>query len=166
MFQDEAGFGRINKPKRCWCPAGVRPVTPCHHIREYRYAYGAVEPSTGDSFFLVMPNCNTDSMNVYMKHLSNEFRQDLILLIMDKASWHRSKSMNIPENIRIMHIPPYTPEMNPIEQIWKELRKLGFRNELFNTLELVVDRLCDTINSLPKSTVKSITARDWIVSMS
>jgi len=50
MFQDEAGFGRINKPKYCWCEKGVRPVVPCHHIREYRYAYGAVEPQTGSLF--------------------------------------------------------------------------------------------------------------------
>jgi len=165
MFQDEAGFGRINKPKRCWCPAKVRPVTPCQHIREYRYAYGAVEPLTGDSFFLVMPYCNTACMNVYMENLSREYPDDLILLVMDQASWHRSNGLAIPENIRILHIPPYTPEMNPIEQIWKELRKSGFRNELFKTLDKVVDRLCDTINSLTCETVKSITGRDWILSM-
>ena len=52
MFEDEAGFGRINKPKRCWCPKGQRPSVPCHHIREYRYAFGAVEPLSGESFFL------------------------------------------------------------------------------------------------------------------
>jgi len=165
MFQDEAGFGRINKPKRCWCPAGVRPVTPCQHIREYRYAYGAVEPLTGDSFFLVMPYCDTNCMNVFMEHLSKTFPNDLLLLGMDKASWHRSKGLIIPDNIRILHIPPYTPEMNPIEQIWKELRKLGFRNEFFQSLEKVVDRLCDTINSLTMDTIKSITGRDWIISM-
>lgn len=51
MFQDEAGFGRINKPKYCWCEKGIRPSVPCHHIREYRYTYGAVEPVTGNSFF-------------------------------------------------------------------------------------------------------------------
>ena len=66
MFQDEAGFGRINKPYHCWCPAQVRPFVPCHHIREYRYAYGAVEPLTGESFFLVLPYCNTDCMNTYL----------------------------------------------------------------------------------------------------
>lgn len=165
MFQDEAGFGRINKPKRCWCPTGTRPVTPCQHIREFRYAYGAVEPLTGESFFLVMPYCDTICMNVYMKHLSKAFPNDLLLLVMDKASWHRSKGLIIPENVRILHIPPYTPEMNPIEQIWKEIRKLGFRNEFFKSLDKVVDRLCDTINSLTMDTVKSITGRDWIVSM-
>jgi hypothetical protein len=55
MFQDEAGFGRINKPRYCWCRKGIRPSVPCHHIREYRYAYGAVEPQRGESFLLVLP---------------------------------------------------------------------------------------------------------------
>mgnify|MGYP001051541907 FL=1 len=67
MFQDEAGFGRINKPKYCWCGEGIRPSVPCHHIREYRYAYGAVEPMTGDGYFLVMPYCNTVCMNIFLK---------------------------------------------------------------------------------------------------
>jgi len=165
MFEDEAGFGRINKPKRCWCPAGIRPVTPCQHIREYRYAYGAVEPLTGDKYFLIMPSCDTVCMNVFLEYLSSAFPDDLILLTMDKASWHRSKDLIVPENIRILHIPPYTPEMNPIEQIWKELRKIGFRNEMFKTLEKVVLRLSDTIRSLTNETVKSITGRDWILSM-
>ena len=127
MFQDEAGFGRINKPKYCWCEKGIRPTVPCHHIREYRYAYGAVEPLTGDNFFLVLPQCNTDCTNTVL-----------------------------------FFIPPYTPEMNPIEQIWKELRKRGFKNEVFATLEKAVDRLCDTICSLSPAVIHSITGRSWI----
>ena len=66
-------------------------------------------------------------------------------------------------DIVLFHIPPYTPEMNPIEQIWKEIRKRGFRNEVFATLEKVVDRLCDTICSLTPNTIFSITGRDWII---
>lgn len=63
MFQDEAEFGRINKPKYCWCEKKTRPSVPCHHIREYRYLYGAVEPETGDNLFWIMPRCNTKYMN-------------------------------------------------------------------------------------------------------
>ena len=88
-----------------------------------------------------------------------------ILLATDRATWHKSKTLKIPDNIELFYIPPYTPEMNPIEQIWKEIRKRGFRNELFQTLDKVVDRLCDTICSLTKETVKSITGREWILSL-
>jgi len=165
MFEDEAGFGRINKPKRCWCPKGARPVVPCQHIREYYYAYGAVEPQTGESLFLVLPNANTDCMNVFLQELSKAYAEDYILLIADRASWHRAKSLTTPDNIRIFHIPPYTPEMNPIEQIWKEIRKIGFKNEMFQTLDKVADRLCESVNSLSCDIVKSITGRDWLLSI-
>lgn len=77
MFQDEAGFGRINKPKYCWCRKGIRPSVPCHHIREYRYAYGAVEPLTGESCFLVMPYCNTVCMNLFLNQLSKQYPDDI-----------------------------------------------------------------------------------------
>ena len=163
MFQDEAGFGRINKPKYCWCQKGFRPCVPCHHIREYRYAYGAVEPLTGESFFLVMPYSNTNCMTVFLEHLSKEFPDDLIILVCDGAAWHKSRSLVVPSNIELFFLPPATPEMNPIEQIWKEIRKRGFRNQVFSTLEKVIDRLCDTICSLTQQTISSITKRGWIV---
>jgi putative transposase len=165
MFEDEAAFGRINKPKRCWCPPGVRPSVPCHHIREYRYAFGAVEPLTGESCFLVLPNADTACMNLFLHELSSRYADDTILLADDRASWHRSKELVVPDNIRLFHLLPYTPEMNPIEQIWKELRKRGFKNELFASLNSVVDRLCYVINSLNLDIIKSITGRQWILSM-
>ena len=80
MFQDEAGFGRINKPKYCWCMKGDRPSVPCSHIREYRYVYGAVEPLTGESTFLIMPYCNTICMNLFLDALSKKYPDDMILL--------------------------------------------------------------------------------------
>ena len=162
MFQDEAGFGRINKPKYCWCSTGIRPLVPCHHIREYRYVYGAVEPMTGEGFFLIMPYCNTVCMNTFLEEMSKNYPDDDILMVCDGAAWHKSNGMKIPENITLLNIPPYTPEMNPIEQIWRELRTQGFRNEVFQTLEKVVDRLCVTINDLSPQLISSITCRDWI----
>lgn len=163
MFQDEAGFGRINKPKHCWCEKGIRPSVPCHHIREYRYVYGAVEPLTGEDCFLVMPQSNTVCMNIFLEELSKQYHQDRILLVCDGAAWHKSNTLKIPGNIELFYLPPYTPEMNPIEQIWKEIRLMGFRNEIFATLEKVIERLCDTICKLTPAIIKSITARDWII---
>ena len=163
MFEDEAGFGRINKPKYCWCFPGLRPVVPCHHIREYRYTFGAVEPLTGDSTFLILPYSDTLCMNIFLKHLSETYPDDRIILACDGASWHRANALEVPSNIRIFYLPPATPEMNPIEQVWKEIRKRGFKNEIFQTLEKVVDRLCIVIRSLSSETIQSITGRNWIV---
>lgn len=111
MFQDEAGFGRINKPKYCWCIKGYRPSVPCHHIREYIYAYGAVDPMDGDGFFLVLPYCNTTCMNLFLQKLSEIYPDEIILLCCDGAAWHKSGTMNIPKNIELFFIPPYTPEI-------------------------------------------------------
>ena len=104
-------FGRINKPKYRWCGNGIRPSVPCHHIREYRYAYGAVEPLTGDGGFRVLPYCNTVCMNIFLKQLSEKYADDIILLCCDGAAWHRSAGLELPDNIVLFHIPPYTPEM-------------------------------------------------------
>ena len=99
MFQDEAGFGRINEPKYCWCEKGTCPSVPCHHIRKYRYAYGAVEPLTDESCFLIMPYCNTVCMNLFLRELSNQFPDDIVLLCCAGAVWHKSNMLDIPENI-------------------------------------------------------------------
>ena len=81
----------------------------------------------------------------------------------EDAQTYVDNKLHIPENIELFYIPPYTPEMNPIKQIWKELRITGFRNEVFASLEKVVDRLCDTICTLTSDTIKSITRRSWII---
>ena len=120
---------------------------------------------TGENFFLIMPYCNTVCMNVYLKELSKRYSEDVILPCCDGAAWHKSAGLELPENIVLFLIPPYTPEMNPIEQIWKEIRKRGFRNEVFATLEKVVDRLCDTICSMSSQVISSITGRDWIIEL-
>jgi putative transposase len=162
MFQDEAGFGRINKPKYCWCYKGFRPIVPSHHIREYRYAYGAVGPVDGESFFLIMPHTNSACMNVFLEKLSQAYPNDYILLPCDRASWHTAGKLKIPKNIELFFLPPATPEMNPIEQIRKQIRKGGFRNEMFQTLDKVIDRLCSTICALSNKHIRNITGRNWI----
>ncbi len=165
MFQDEAGFERINKPKSCWCDNGIRPVGPCQRIREYTYAYGAVSPIDGEMVSLVLPYCNTECMNIFLEEISNTFPNDYILLVADNAAWHKSKTIKIPNNIEIFPLLPYTPELNPIEMIWDELREKFFKNELFKTLSKVSDRLCDGLSYLTKNKeiVKSITGWDWIL---
>ena len=165
MFEDEAAFGRINEPSSCWAPSGIRPIVPCQMVREYMYVFGAVDPYSGDDCFIIAPKCNTEWMNAYLDVLSKKFIDDYILLCVDNAGWHKSKGLKMPKNIKLIYLPPRTPEMNPIEQIWKEVRKRGFKNILFKTIEDVISKLCVSLNSLSPDCIKSITARDWILSM-
>ena len=120
MFQDEAGFGRINELKYCWCEKGTCPSVPCHHIREYRYAYGAVEPLTGESCFLIMPYCNTVCMNLFLRELSNQFPDDIVLLCCDGAAWHKSKMLDVPENIVLFTFLPIPLKWIPSNRFGKK----------------------------------------------
>ena len=133
-------------------------------IREYVYAYGAIDPLNGDSSFIVAGGCNTEWTNLFLAELSKQFPDDYILLCGDNASWHKSKNLVIPDNIEFFFIPAATPEMNPIEQIWDEVKEKDFANYLFRTLDKVVDQLCISVNNLDSETIKSITGRDWILS--
>lgn len=103
-------------------------------------------------------------MNIFLRELGAQYKDDYLLLVVDGASWHKAIALQIPDNIELIFLPPATPEMNPIEQIWAWLRLHGFRNEIFHSLDKVVDRLCDTICSLSSDIVMSISHRDWILS--
>jgi putative transposase len=164
FFMDEATFGRISEPSKCWAPNGIRPIVPCQMVREYMHVYGAVEPLTGEKFFIIAPKCNTEWTNAFLAELSKKYANDYILLPMDNASWHKSKTLTLPDNIRPFYLPPRTPEMNPIEQLWPEVRH-DFKNKLFNSIDLVVQQLCISLNSLSRDTVKSVTDREWILQM-
>jgi len=162
MFQDEAAFGRIGRLVKCWSKKGTRPTVPRHKVREYRYLFGAAEPKTGKSCFRIYSHCDTVCMSHFLNELSEQFIDDIILLVCDNAAWHKSKALVVPENIVITHIPPYTPEMNPVEQLWDEMREKNFANQYFNSLKEVIDRLCHAVRTLSHATIKSITLRKWI----
>jgi len=102
-FQDEARFGRINDPRRCWCRKGVRPIVGKQIVREYTYAYGAFSPQDGAADFLILPNMDTVNMNVFLEELSLRHKSDYILLVCDKAPCHREGALTIPKNIKLLH---------------------------------------------------------------
>ena len=101
----------------------------------------------------------------FLKELSKAYPDEYILLIVDNAAWHSSGTLQIPENILLYPLLPYTPELNPIEMIWDEIREKGFPNEVFASLEKVVDRLCECVCSLigNPARIASISHRTWII---
>ena len=118
MFADEARFGRINRPRPCWAPAKVRPA-----VREYIYLYGAVCPKDGACAYLVMPTSNTECFQVFLDCLSRKFARSHILLVLDGAPNHRCRDLVLPDNISLLFLPPYSPELNPKENVWHEIRE-------------------------------------------
>ena len=188
FYEDEATFGRTPELKNCWCPSKVRPDVPKQHVREYLTVYGATNPFDGEFFYMITrkekppprkkgrrkkgeppppkieknKGFKSEQMNEFMKRLSEKYPNDQIVFVCDNAGWHKSQYIKAPSNIHMIFIPPYTPEMNPQEQVWRELRTKGFNNKYFTTLKAVEETLIKTIESIPASKYISITQQTWL----
>jgi len=120
------------------------------------YLYSAVEPKTGESFTLEIPNVDTDCMNVYLRELSKSYAADEIMLVMDGAGWHKAKDLQVPDNIEIILLPPYSPELNPVETLWQHIKRYTIRNKIYKNLKELKNAVADFVKKIPQETVKSI----------
>lgn len=164
MFADEARFGRITEPKRCWSPPNIRPIVPSQVIREYEYVYGAFSPLDGDMDTLILPNMFSQTMDIFLKEISQRHQDEYILMVVDGASSHRANQLIIPDNIHLLILPPYSPELNPSENIWDEIREKWFENCVFKDLSAVEQRLINALQfyETHPEIVKKITSWKWI----
>lgn len=165
FFEDEARFGRINTFSRCWVPCRQRAEIDQQLVREYTYAYSAVCPATGETYSIISPLNNTAAMNAFLQMFTDQYKQNRIILILDGAAWHRSKELSLPENIKLLFLPAYSPQLNPVEHIWDYIREQKqFNNYTFNSLEEVEQRLENTLSQLhqEKEIVSSLCNFNWI----
>lgn len=164
--QDEAIFGRISKVVKCWTPAGIRPIVPHQIIRQYVYVYSALCPSTGDNFNLILPKTDSIAMQFFLDSFSEKFKNYRIIMLADQASWHKSRELDVPSNIRLLYLPPRSPELNPTEHLWEYLRENYFHNREYPSLDAVEDALVEAINDLTHEIVKSFAGFSWITQLS
>lgn len=159
MAQDEGCFGRVSIPKRAWAPTPIRPRVPRQIVREYVYAYAAVAPKQGEMSCLILPYSNTEMMNLFLKQVSADFSSYFIVMQVDQASWHTSNDLLIPENIRLIPQPAHSPELNPVEHIWDEIREKHFFNMCCPSLDTVTQILSDALMQISsdQSSLSSMT---------
>lgn len=146
--QDEGRFGRISDLRRAWSPLRMRPKAPRQVIRSYLYVFTAVCPVLGKMTSLILPWANTEMMNLFLKQVAEDFSDYFILMLTDQAGWHTSQKLEIPENIRLIKLPPRSPELNPAEHVWEELREKNFANKALRNLDEVEKNLCQGLNGL------------------
>jgi transposase len=165
MFQDEARFGRIQEPKRCWAPPKTRPLVGQQWIREYTYAYGVVSPLDGVADFFILPVVTAQAMNLFLAQLAQRHADEYLFIFLDGASGHKPTALTLPANIGMATLPPYCPELNPTEHIWDEIREKFFANLVFDSLEAVEDQLMEALIFMENNPfiVQSITGFKWIV---
>ena len=167
MFQDEARFGRRARPKRCWAPAPLRPVMGNGYERKFVYVYGAISPVEGEFDWRLSAEMNTARRAEFLAQVSRAHPAELIVMVLDGASSHKAKDLAIPENIRLLALPPYAPQLNPQEHVWDEVREKEFPNRVFNSLDAVVRQLEQGLPRLAADhqALRSLTAWPWILSL-
>jgi len=165
MFQDEARFGRISDVRRCWAPFPVRPLCRAMLSHEYTYAYGAVDVVSGEFDSLILPHVNTACMQIFLDEVGARHPQRRIIMVLDGAGWHASAALKPPRNIQLLSLPPYAPELNPVEPLWDELREKFFHNRVFDSIDALEDQLEAGLLALEndRPRVRSIVSWDWIV---
>ena len=165
MFQDEARFGRISDVRRCWAPKPIRPLCQGMLTHEYTCVFGAVDVCTGELDSLILPHVNTGCMQLFLNEVSQRHPDERIVMVIDGAGWHRSNALKAPDNIYLLKLPPYAPELNPIEHVWDELREKFFHNRVFKSLDALEDYLTGALKTLEAdaTTVGSIVSWPWIV---
>ncbi len=166
MFQDEGRFGRINDPRRCWAPPCIRPSIGKQIVREFTYVYAAVSPIDGVLDSLVLPEVSAEAMSIFLQEISLRHIDESIIIFLDGAGWHKAKNLKIPDNIKLSRLPPYSPELNPSEHIWEEIREKWFENKVFLSMDAVVDTLELALHTLEKDNerVHNLTGFDWVIS--
>lgn len=165
MFQDEARFGRISDVRRCWAPFPVRPMCQGMLTHEYTYAYGAVDVVSGELDSLILPHVNTDCTQIFLDEVASRHADHHIIMVLDGAGWHRSAALKVPTNMRLLPLPPYAPELNPVEHLWDELREKYFHNKVFDSLDALENQLTVGLVALEQDRVRvqSIVAWAWII---
>ena len=164
MFQDEARFGRINDVRRCWAPKPMRPLCQAMLTHEYTYAYAAVDVVTGKMDSLILPQVNTSCMQMFLDEVAQRHAQQSIVMIMDGAGWHSSRNLKAPVNMRLLSLPPYGPELNPVEHVWDELREKFFHNRVFDSIGALEDHLETALRTFENEPerLRSIVSWPWI----
>lgn len=161
-MQDETRLGlHESVTRRCLTGFGVKPLQPMLPRYKYFWLFGAVEPLTGEALFLEMPALDAACFQVYLDELSLAYPDSLNLLVIDGAPAHIAGFLRVPDNVLLVRLPPYSPELNPMERLWQDLRKwLG--SALPDNLAALKERVATILRNYSNETLTSITSYEYL----
>lgn len=160
----DARIGQKNKLTRRWARRGTRPRAAHDQRTKWAYIFGAICPAEGKGAGLVMPWCDTQAMAEHLKVVSAEVAPGAhAILLLDQARWHVSKNLSVPDNITLVPIPPRSPELNPVENVWQFLRENWLSNRVFQSYDDIVAHCCESWKKLMDQPwrISSIGRRAW-----
>ena len=156
--------GQKNKLTRRWARRGTRPRAAYDQRTKWAYLFGAICPERVAGAAWVLPSCNTQAMQLHLDDISKAVSPSAhAILILDRAGWHTTKKLRVPDNISLMPLPSRAPELNPVENIWQFVRQNWLSNRVFKSYDDIVDHCCYAWNQLTGQpwTIMSIGLRDW-----
>jgi hypothetical protein len=143
---------------------GTRPSAPRDQCTASTYIFGAICPKHGKGAALILPACNTEAMNLHLAEIAGRVAPGThAVLLADQAGWHLSAKLDVPANITIVPLPPKSPELNPVENIWQFMRDNWLSNRVFQSYDDLVDHCCNAWNKLVDRPwhIMSIGLRQW-----
>ena len=155
-FQDESRFGLMTKQKRVLVSKGVKPIGKYQHSYKWLWLWGCFSPMTGEAFYWETSHVGNDLFEAFLNDFSMSRPNELILLVIDNAGFHACQNINIPDNIKLIRIPPYAPELNPAEKVWQWMKgKVSMK--FFDTTKALQDKITEMVHQLKPNLIKSIT---------
>jgi hypothetical protein len=141
----------------------LRPIVGQQIVRQFVYGLAAVSPLDGRLCSLVLPWVDTETMSVFLAHTAACFRNEHCLMLLDGAGWHVAVGLRVPPTIQLLRLPPYSPELNPVEHLWGHLRENYIGNRVLPSLDAVISRVCLGLHNLhgDPELVQSMTCFDW-----
>ena len=163
--QDESRFGLHLPCYRRLTNKGVKPRQPLQPLYEYYWLYGAVEPASGENFFLELPHLNSDCFSVFLAELSRHYEEALNIILIDGAPAHRAQAVQVPENIILLPLPAYSPELNPVERLWLDIKKRidVYDQDIRNSLSALQDHVAEILRSYSNEYIASLTGYEYLV---
>ena len=135
---------------------GIKPVAEIDYSYESVYLYGAVEPLTGTRFFLELSHLTADCFQIFLNQFSVAFPESLNLLVLDNGRFHHAKSLEIPENVVLLFLPPYSSELSPIERLWQDIKAKLF-SQMYETLEDMQAKVTEILQNYCDATIAKLT---------
>ena len=162
-FQDEARIGQQGTLTRVWGGRGSRPRAVRQTEYQWGYIFGAANPHTGASSALIGPTVNTELMSEHLRMIAEEAGEDVhVVLVLDGAGWHVSKKLRVPVSMTLLFLPPYSPELMPMERVWAWMRQHDLSNRVYADADAVDAAVAASWNRLTPDRLRSITATSWL----
>ena len=145
-----------------WFRTGIRTSVKIKLGYKNFYLYSAASPKSGKEFTLLLPNVNILCMNIFLMEFAKVNKDQKIAIVMDGAGWHKSDKLIIPKNIRIIILPPYSPELNPVEKLWQYIKDHTIKNRIYKTLRELENAVCRFVRTLTPEIIKSVCGVSYV----